>query len=93
MSGDAALEFFLADAETQGLSLAEYERKYGVILEGFRFPNPAEQRIRRHEVSGGVMDEADFEFARHKERRRAQTRRQSREPATTVVVEDDAPPS
>lgn len=73
-----ALDWFLADAKAQGLSLAEYERKYGIVLEGFRFPNPAEQRIRRHEVSGGLMSDEDYRQAEHVEKRRAVARRRTK---------------
>jgi hypothetical protein len=66
---DAALDFFLADAKAQGLSLAEYERKYGVILEG-PLPPAAKHRIQRHETPGGLMNDGDFARAIHKERRR-----------------------
>ena len=66
---DAALDFFLADAKAQGLSIAEYERKYGVILEG-PLPPAAQHRIQRHESQGGLMNEADFARAAHKEKRR-----------------------
>ena len=71
---DPALAFFLADAEAQGLSLAEYERKYGIVLE-MPLPPPAAHRIQRHEISAGLMDDGDFARARHKETRRGQMRR------------------
>lgn len=74
MSADPALEFFLADAKAQGLSLAEYERKYGLVLE-MKLPPAAQHRVTRHEVPAGIMSEADFALARHKEKRRSIDRR------------------
>lgn len=77
MSDDAALEFFLKDAAAQGITLAEYERKYGLILE-MRLPPPALHRIQRNEVSGGLMSDGDYRLAQHKEKRRAKARRLQR---------------
>lgn len=75
MSGkDGALDWFLEDAEAQGLTLAEYERKYGIILE-MRLPPPALHRIKRNEVPGGLMDDADLALIRHIEKRRSEDRR------------------
>lgn len=79
MASDPALTWFLADAKRQGLTLSEYEQRYGVILPAGRFLNPAEARIKRHEVSGGAMNDADFAIAQHNEKRRALTRRESRD--------------
>ena len=67
---EEALEWFLADAKSQGLSIAEYERKYGIVLPDGRFANPAGARIRRHETPGGLMSEMDFARARHRQKRR-----------------------
>ena len=66
---DSSLDWFLEDAKRQGLSLAEYERRYGIILaEGAR-PSPAAQRIRRHEISGGLMRDGDIAAAAEREER------------------------
>jgi hypothetical protein len=54
---DEALVFFRADAKRLGISEAEYERRFGVIL---RSGGPAAQRIRRNEVLGGLMHEDDL---------------------------------
>ena len=79
MTADAALKWFLEDAKSQGLTLSEYERLYGVILyENGPLPGPTLHRIRRHEVSGGDMNDADFAIAAHKEKRRVDTRRDAR---------------
>ncbi len=77
MTADNALTWFLEDAKRLGLTLSEYERRFGVILPPGKFSNPAEARINRHEVSGGSMTEADFALTTHKEKRRAQTRREA----------------
>ena len=79
MARDPALAFFLDDAERQGLTLSEYEQRYGVILPAGKFKNPAEARIKRHEISGGGMNDSDFAIAQHNEKRRAKTRRESRD--------------
>ena len=78
MTADPALEWFLADAKRLGLTPAEYERRFSVILtiDGDR-PSPAANRIRRHEVPAGTVTEDDLGLARHKEKRRATARRQS----------------
>ena len=66
---DTALDWFLEDAKRQGLSLAEYERRYDIILaEGAR-PSPAAQRIRRHEISGGLMRDGEIAVATEREAR------------------------
>jgi hypothetical protein len=79
MTADPALEWFLEDAKSQGLTHAEYERRYGVILvpDGDR-PSPAAARIRRHEVLAGSMTPDDLGRAAHNEKRRAEARRKSR---------------
>ena len=79
MATDPALTYFLEDAKRLGLTLSEYEQRFGVILPAGKFLNPAEARIKRHEVSGGAMDDADFAIAQHNEKRRAKTRRESRD--------------
>jgi len=84
MSTDAATQWLIEDAKRQGLTLSEYERKYGLILSydgAMPLPSPAEQRIRRNENLAGLVDEADVErlqrAERHVTREREQTRRQS----------------
>lgn len=78
-NADPALAWFIEDAKSQGLTLAEYERRYGVILiESGDRPSPAALRISRHEVLGGAMTEDDYGLAAHKEKRRADARRDSR---------------
>ena len=74
MSRDKALEWFLEDAEDQGLTLSEYEHKYGIILE-MKLPPPARHRIMRNEVPAGNMTDEDLALTIHKEKRRAETRR------------------
>ena len=77
---DAALNWLLEDAKSQGLTLSEYERRYGVILyEKGPLAGPAALRIKRHEISGGGMNDSDFAIAQHNEKRRAKTRRESRD--------------
>ena len=78
MASDPALTWFLNDAKRLGLTLSEYEQRFGVILPAGRFLNPAEARIKRHEVSGGGMTDSDFAIAQYNEKRRAKTRRESR---------------
>jgi hypothetical protein len=64
MSDRAALAFFLEDCRRLGISEAEYERRFGVILRSGDFsPSAAAQRIRRNEVSGGLMSEDDLRSA------------------------------
>lgn len=72
---DPVLDWFLEDAKAQGLSLAEYERRYGIVLPNGMFPNAAQQRINRHEVPAGLVNDEDYRFAAHKEKRRAHARR------------------
>lgn len=71
---DEALELLLQDARDQGLTLAEYERKYGIILPDGKFPNPAQARIRRNEVAGGLMADPEYVRAKHRSRRYAESR-------------------
>lgn len=79
MTADPALDWFLEDAKRQGLTLSEYERRYGVILiETGARPSAAAWAIRAHEVSGGSMTDDDLSLARHKEKRRADARRSER---------------
>ena len=42
---DPAIDWLLADARRQGLSVREYEKKYGIIL------LPSEHEIRTHETA------------------------------------------
>jgi hypothetical protein len=80
MTADPALTWFLQDAKRLGLTLSEYERRFGVILyEEGPLLGPTAHRIARGEVSGGAMDDGDFAIAQHKEKRRALTRRESRD--------------
>lgn len=78
MNADPALEWFLQDAKRLGLTPAEYERRFSIILtdDGDR-PSPAAARVRRHEVPAGTVTDDDMGLARHKEKRRVVTRRQS----------------
>ena len=80
MTRDPTLDFLLADAKRLGLTPAEYEREFRVILsdEGDR-PSAAAQRIRRHERRSGLMGEDDITIAKHSEKRRVLTRRFSRD--------------
>lgn len=48
---DAALQWFLDDAKAQGLSVREYQSRYGIIL------LPAEHDIRQHEVPMSAVSE------------------------------------
>ena len=71
MTSDDALQWFYDDAKRLGLSLAEYEFRFGIILsESGRRPSPLAARIRRNEVPGGVLTDRDLSLARHKEQRR-----------------------
>lgn len=71
---DTALEWFLADAKRQGLSLAEYERRYDLILSEGALPSPAAQRIRRHELLGGLMRDGEIVAVTEREARIRQCR-------------------
>jgi hypothetical protein len=75
MSTDSTLDFLLADAKRLGLTPAEYEREFHVILHDGDRPSPAAQRIRRHEVLSGLMTEEDIGIAYANEKRRANARR------------------
>lgn len=76
MSGkNTALHWFLEDAEAQGLTLSEYERKYGIILPSGRFDNPAQARINRNERPSGLMTDVELRLAEHTEKRRSEDRR------------------
>jgi len=75
MSSDATLDLLLADAKRLGLTPAEYEREFRVILHTGNSPSPAAQRIRRHEVLSGLMADEDIGIAMSNEKRRAETRR------------------
>lgn len=78
MNDDPALDWFLEDAKRQGLTLTEYERRYAIILDmDSDRPSPAAQRIRRHEVSGGLMTDDAIAIARQSEERRLIGRRSS----------------
>ena len=80
MTADAALKWFLEDAKSQGLTLSEYERLYGVILyENGPMLGPTAHRIARAEVRGGGMTDSDFAIAQHNEKRRVRARRESRD--------------
>lgn len=77
MTADNALAWFIEDAKRLGLSLAEYERRFGVILyDQGPMLGPTAQRIRRNEVRGGGMNDSDFAIAAHNEKRRANARRE-----------------
>ncbi len=80
MTHDPALEWLLADAKSQGLTLSEYERRYGVILSEptASRPSPAALRIRRNEISAGLATDDEVDLANEKARRRADTRRRRR---------------
>lgn len=65
-----ALDFFLEDARRQGMTIAEYERETGIILGELGARSAATQRIRRHELSSGLMSPDDLALARHQEMRR-----------------------
>ena len=68
---DTALDWFLADAERQGITHSEYERRYGVVLtrrNGRR--GPAQRRIDAHEIAAGQMTDGDLATARMVERHR-----------------------
>lgn len=78
MALDPATQWFLDDARRQGLTLSEYERRYGVILSlesTMPLPSPAEQRIRRNEVNAGSVSEDDLALVTHYERRRQESRK------------------
>ena len=67
---ETALDFFLADAARLGMTPGEYEREFGVILDDPGIVSAATQRIRRHELSSGLMSPDDLALARHQEGRR-----------------------
>lgn len=75
MSNDLTLDFLLEDAKRLGLTPAEYEQEYKVILHDGSRPSPAAQRNRRHEVLSGLMTEDDIGVATANEKRRATARR------------------
>ena len=75
MSSDATLDFLLADAKRLGLTPAEYEREFHVILHTGSRPSPAAQRVRRHEIASGLMRDEDIGYRTDKEKRREDTRR------------------
>lgn len=70
---DPALEWFLADAKSQGLTISEYERRYAVILTAPRstIPYAAEARIRAHEIPAGLMTDGEVSVATDQARRRS----------------------
>lgn len=75
MTRDPALDWLLADAKSQGLTISEYERRYGVILDdlSLRKPSAASNVIRRHEIPAGLMTDGDIVMAEEKARRRNAT--------------------
>jgi hypothetical protein len=76
LSDDPVLRIFLEDAKRLGITLYEYERRFGIILApSGNLPSATGQRHRRHEVRGGMMSDADLDWARERERRRAIARR------------------
>ena len=94
MSGrDRAIMWFLEDAERQGLPLAEYERKYGIILPSGRFDNPAQARINRNERASGLMSDVELRIAEHEEKRRSEDRRHTELLIDSSRDDDEADPS
>lgn len=73
MALDPALEWLLADAKSLGLTVSEYEERFGVILEApnQNIPYPAEHAIRRHEVPAGLVTDGDIAVSTSKARRRS----------------------
>ena len=65
MAPDPALEWLLADQESSGLTISEYERQYGVILENADGPLTSRpgRRARRHEITAGLMTDGDIALA------------------------------
>jgi hypothetical protein len=51
MTDEAALAWFLEDAKRQGLTVREYEARYGILL------MPAQRRIAAHETPMSEMPE------------------------------------
>lgn len=61
---DSADDFFRADARARGMTVAEYEKAFGIqIAEG-----PAENRTKYHEVTAGLMGQDDLSRAATRER-------------------------
>ena len=70
MTSDPALAWLLEDAKSQGLTVSEYEERYGVILEreGPLTRTPG-RRFRRHEIAAGLMADGDIVMAEKRARR------------------------
>jgi hypothetical protein len=81
--------FFREDARRLGMSIADYEREYGVHLSG----GPAENRVRYHEVTAGLMGQADLEGVAHNEREytpeRNRKRRRGYDPNGASIAPSD----
>lgn len=73
MALDPALEWLLADAKSLGLTVSEYERRFGVILTApnSTIPYAAEHRIRRNEIPSGLMTEGDLVVSESRASRRS----------------------
>lgn len=72
MTLDPALEWLLADAKSLGLTVSEYERRFGVILEApnQNIPYPAEHRVRRYEIPAGLATDGDLAVSEVRAKRR-----------------------
>ena len=72
MAPDPALEWLLADQESSGLTVSEYERLHGIILENDDGPLTSRpgRRARRHEITAGLMTDGDIALAGRFARRR-----------------------
>ena len=64
LMNDPADDFFRQDAKLRGMTLAAYEREFGVMVKG----GPAEERIAYNELRAGVMGDDDLATAAHFER-------------------------
>ena len=72
---DNALDFFLDYARENGLTPGQLEQEFGIILDDPGIVSAATQRIRRHEISGGLMSPDDLSLVAHKEHRRQDRKR------------------
>ena len=60
---DLTTTWFIEDQKRSGLTLGEYERQHGIILEELPLPSPATQRIRRGETKKGASRRTNTERA------------------------------
>lgn len=70
METKTALEFFSDYAKEHGLTIGQLEQEFDIILDDPGIVSAATQRIRRHEISGGLMSPDDLAASARREKRR-----------------------